>query len=100
MPYLSPKKRENVGRFLVVVDLGGGDRGIVDDLLVDELLALFDLRGGQRLEVGEVKTHPVGRLVRAELPDVRAKHLAQSPVDEVRRRMVAVDRPAAGEIDM
>ena len=91
---------EHVIGLLVVVDLVDLDRGVLQDLPIDELLALLDLRVGQRLEMGEVEAHPVGGLVRAELADMRAKHLAQRPVDQMGGGVVAVDRPAAVEIDV
>ena len=83
-----------------LLDLRRDDARVVEDLLVDELLALLDLGRGERLEVGEVKTESVGRLVRAELADVRAEHLAQRPVHEVRRGVVTADRATAREVDV
>ena len=92
------EERQHVVRLLVVVDLGALHLRVIQHLRVDELLALLDLRVRERLEVGEVKTHPVGRLVRAELADVRAEHFPQSPMNQMRRRVMTVDGAAALKI--
>ena len=48
----------------------------------------------------EIEAQPVGRDQRALLRDVIAEHLAQRLVQQMRRRMVAPDRAAAGVIDL
>ncbi len=83
-----------------IFDLGRDDAGVVDDLLVDQLLDLAELRLGELFEVREIEAQAVRRLVRAELADVRAEDLAQRPVDQVRGGMVAGNRAPAVEVDM
>ncbi len=51
------------------------------------------------LEVREVEAQPLVGVERAGLADVGAEHLAKRPMKEVRRGMVALDGPAADEVD-
>ena len=52
-----------------------------------------------RLEVDEVEPQPIGRDERARLLDVRAEHLAQRRVEQVRRRVVPARRVANAGVD-
>ena len=55
--------------------------------------------GRDRLVVAEVEAEPVGRDQRARLLHVRAEHLAQRPVQDVRGGVVAADPVAAHAVD-
>ena len=58
------------------------------------------LVAGDRLKVHEVEAQPIGRDQRARLLDVRAEHLAQRRVQQVRRRVVAARRVADLGVDL
>ena len=75
-------------------------RRVVADLGVHERLDLAQLLRRHRLEMSEVETQPVGRHERAFLLHMRAQHLAQRRVQQVRGRMVQYDRRAAFGIDL
>ena len=64
-------------------------RRVVEDLGVDDRLDAADLVVGHRRVVREVEARLVGIDERALLLDVRAQHLAQRLVHQVRRRVVA-----------
>ena len=70
------------------------------DLLVDAPLDAPQLLGRDRLEVREVEAQAVGRDQRTLLLHVRAEHLAQRGVQQVRGGVVAADVLAAGVVDL
>ena len=72
----------------------GLHRRVAVDLLVDDALDVVELLARDRLEVHEVEAQPIGRDERAGLLDVRAEHLAQRRVQQVRRRVIAPRRVA------
>jgi hypothetical protein len=84
---------------LVEVHLVGLDLRVLEDLLVDQLLDLAELRVRDRLEVREVEAQAVRGIEGAGLADVGAEDLAQGPVEEVGRRVVALDGAPADEVD-
>src|SRR3546814_471889 len=69
------------------------------DLGVDPALDLGQLRSRHRLEVREVEAQAVGSDQRAFLGDVRAQHLAQRRVQQVRGAVVEDGRAAACAVD-
>ena len=69
-------------------------RRVPVDLLVDDALDAIELVARDRLEVHEVEAQAIGRDERAGLLDVRAEHLAQRGVEQVRRRVIAARRVA------
>ena len=74
-------------------------RRVGDHLLVGEPLDLRELFGRDRIVMAEVEAQPVGRDHRAGLLHVRAEHLAQRPVQHVRRGVIAADPVAAHAVD-
>jgi hypothetical protein len=64
------------------------------NLLVHHALDLLQLALRHRLEVREVEAQAVGRDERALLRDVRAEHLAQGSMQQVRGRVIQHDRAA------
>ena len=80
------------GDGLVVRHVLPVDIDVLADLLVDETLHGGELFRLRRLDVREVEPQPVGRDERARLTHVVAEHLAQRRVQQVRRRVVALDR--------
>ncbi len=66
---------------------------------VRQRLDPVELGLGDRLVVAEVEAQPVRADVRAGLLDVGAEHLAQRPVQDVGRGVVAADRVAARSVD-
>src|SRR5690606_15529305 len=67
----------------------GRHRRVAIDLLVDDALDGRALVDGQRLRVREVEAQPIRRDERARLADVRAQHLSQRGVEQVRGRVIA-----------
>ncbi len=67
---------------------------------VGQILDRGDLLRRHRLLVREVEAQALGRNERALLRDVRAEHLAQGLVQEMRRRVVGARRRAARVIDL
>src|SRR5690606_5343207 len=78
-------------------DYFGGPVG--EDHLVDLPGDCVKLRLADGLVVCEVEAQPVGRDERTLLPDVLAEHAAQCGVEQVRRRVVTHDIPAALLVD-
>ena len=72
----------------------GLDRRVLQDLLVDDLLDLEQLLARERREVHEVEPQPIRRDERPRLLDVRAEHLPQRRVQQVRGGVVAPRRVA------
>ena len=89
--YFSPKTARTPGDFLRLRQRHRHrrHRQIGVDLLVDQPLDLGDFLRCQRLVVREVEARLVGIDQRALLLDVLAEHLAQRPVEQVRRGVVA-----------
>ena len=73
---------------------------VLEDLGVDERLDAADLVVGHRRVVREVEARLVGVDQRALLLHVRAEHLAQRLVHQVRRRVVAHRAAARVEVDL
>ena len=80
-------------RLLGRLDLGR-HRRVADDLLVDDALDAQELVARDGGDVHEVEAQPVGRDERARLLDVRAEHLPQRRMEQVRRRVIAARRVA------
>src|SRR5689334_4421222 len=76
------------------------DRRVLEHLAVHEILDLLDLLARQRLVVREVEAEDVRTNPRALLLRMLAEHRAQSPVQEVRRRVVPPRRRASRVIDL
>jgi hypothetical protein len=98
LPVLLAEEGERALGLLVKVHLVGLDPRVVEDPLVDELLDLAELGVGHGLKVREVEAQPVRGVERARLADVGAEDLAQRPVQQVRRRVVALDGPAPAQV--
>ncbi len=97
-PYFSPKSAiaPRLDGFVVLHD-ARRDFDVAPDLVVHEHLDLADLRGRHRLVVREIEARPLRIDERAFLLNVRAEHLAQRRVHEMRRGMVPRrPRPRAG----
>ena len=76
-------------------------RRVPQHLLVDDVLDLdAAARGVSGAEVDEVEAQSIGRHQRARLLDVRAEHLAQRGVQQMRRRVIAPRRVAHGRGDV
>ena len=58
-----------------------------------------ELLGRDRLVMAEVEAQPIGRDERTRLLHVRTEHLAQRPVQDVGRGVVAADAVAADAVD-
>ena len=77
----------------------GLHRRVAVDLLVDDPLDPVELLARDRREVLEVEAQAIGRDQRARLLHVRAEHLAQRRVQQVRRGVVAPRRVARLVVD-
>ena len=99
-PYFSPNSAIAPGldRFLRRAHLGR-HRRVAVDLRVDDPLDAVDLLARHRLKVHEVEAQPIGRDQRSRLLHVRAEHLAQRRVQQMRRRVVAPRRIANLGVD-
>ena len=69
-------------------------------LLVDDALDAIEIVARDRLEVHEVEAQAIGRDERAGLLDVRAEHLAQRGVEQVRRRVITPCGVADIDVDL
>ena len=69
---------------------------VLSDLIVHQSLHLAQFLGCHLLEVREVEAQVFGRHERTLLFDVRAQHLSQGLVEEVRGGVVGLDGTAAG----
>ena len=78
----------------------GLHRRVLQHLLVDDLLDLEQLLARDGAEVHEVEPQPIRRDERARLLDVRAQHLPQRRVEQVRGGVVAPRRVAHGRRDL
>ncbi len=88
---LLAEERHRAARERVVVGLLlPVDVDVLADLLVDQPLHRRQLVRLRRLDVCEVEAQPVGRDERPRLLDVRAEHLAQRRVKQVRGGVVAL----------
>ncbi len=67
----------------------GLHRGVLQDLLVHQALDFFDFGAIHGGVVGEIEAQPAGFHHAAGLLDVRAEHLAQRSVQQVRGGVVA-----------
>lgn len=86
------------GRLVGVLSLY--DSSILADLLVDEELDLPHLIIGNRLDVGEVESQPIGCDERARLSNVGSKHLPECGVQHVGRRVVSGRVLSANGVDV
>ncbi len=77
----------------------GRHRRVPADLLVDDALDAVELVARDRLEVHEVEAQAIGRDERARLLHVRAEHLAQRRVEQMRRRVIPARRVAHRRVD-
>ena len=78
----------------------GFDRGVAQDLLVDQALDFFDLGLVERGVMREVEAQPRRLDHAAGLLDVRAQHLAQRGVEQVRGGVVAHGGEARRVVDL
>ena len=100
-PYFSPNSaRAPEPRRVVERHQPRGHRRVLQHVIVGHILDALELFGGHRLRMREIEAQPVRRDQRALLRDVVAEHLAQRLVQQMRGRMVAPDRAAAGMIDV
>ena len=67
----------------------GYDRRVARDLLVDDALDAFELLSRDRLEMDEVEAEPIRRHERSGLFHMRAQHLSQRGVQQMRGGVVA-----------
>src|SRR5690606_15204633 len=86
---LAEQRHRAAANRLVVGDQPGLDRSVLEDLAIDDLLDLANLLAGHRRVVAEVEARLLRIHQRALLLDMRAEHLAQRLVHQVRRRVVA-----------
>ena len=100
-PYFSPNSAIAPAAIASCVDRTSVcDRRVAADLLVDDPLDAIELVARDRLEVHEVEPQAIGRDERSGLLHVRAEHLAQRRVQQVRRRVVAARRVADVGVDL
>src|SRR5205809_839374 len=88
------RERARAQRF-VEVHLLARDLDVGLDLLVDEVLDLLHLAVLDGRAVGEVEAQVIGRHQRAGLRDVRAEHLAERGVEQMRPGVVLAQALAA-----
>ena len=94
-PYFSPNSAIAPAAIASSVERTSVWTGVLrHDLLVDDPLDLRDLVARERREVHEVEPQAIRRHERAGLLDVRAEHLAQRRVQQVRRGVIAARRVA------
>src|SRR5262249_51871725 len=88
----------------------GGDRflrrldrrfntNVHQNVVVDDLLDGQELLARERTEVHEVEAETIGCDERSRLFDVRTKHLTQSRMQEMRRRVIAANGGPAWRVD-
>ena len=73
----------------------GLNGGVLQDVLVDDLLDVEQLFAGQRVEMDEIESQAIGRHERSRLLHVWPEHLAKRRVEQVSGRVVAARRLAA-----
>ena len=100
-PYFSPKSAiaPRGDGVLDALHFGRAPRSLRSTCSLTIVLDLGELGRRDRREVREVETQAVGRDERARLLHVRAEHLAQRRVQQVRGRVVAPRRVAARVVD-
>ena len=100
-PYFSPKSAIAPAAIASSVERTSVCTGVLRyDLLVDDALDRIDLLARDRREVHEVEPQAIGRDERSRLLDVRAEHLAQRRVQQVRRGVIAPRRVAHRVVDL
>ena len=98
---LVAEKRERAGRDRFVVGQHANVGVVVQaHLLVDERLDLGELLGAHGLVVREIEAQAIRRDERALLLNVRAEHLAQRRMQQMRGGVIQHDRGAALRVDL